>query len=112
MTDQVESEPEKDTSSDDDLDPEEKAEKNTNKERLRHFYDDYASDRAYTYGKLKFLVCCQLVLLILLGSEALTDEDVRANFFMPADSTQIVMCRFLCAVILHITLTDEVMQGF
>ena len=110
LADQGEAEPESDTS--ENSDPEGKAEEETNKERLRHFYDDYASDRAYTFGKLKFLVLCQLVLLVLLGSEALTDENVKANFFMPADSLQIVMCRFLCAVILHITLTDEVMQGF
>ena len=110
MADQGEAEPESDTS--ENSDPEGKAEEETNKERLRHFYDDYASDRAYTFGKLKFLVVCQLVLLGLLGSEALTDENVKANFFMPADSLQIVMCRFLCAVVLHITLTDEVMQGF
>ena len=88
------------------------AEKLTNEARLRHFYDDYASDRAYTNGKLRFLVLCQLVLLWLLVSEAFTDEDVRANFFMPADSLPIVLCRFLCAVVLHIGLTDEVMQGF
>ena len=80
--------------------------------RLKHFYDDYASERDYTFGKLTFLVVCQLVLLGLLGSEALTDEDVQASFFMPSDSLQIIMCRFLCAVILHIGLTDEVMQGF
>ena len=84
----------------------------TEEVRLKHFYDDYASERDYTFGKLKFLVVCQLVLLGLLGSEALTDADVQANFFMPSDSLQIIMCRFLCAVILHITLTDEIMQGF
>ena len=52
------------------------------------------------------------MLLCLLGAEALTDEGVLANFFLPADSLQIVLCRFLCAVVLHITLTDEIMQGF
>ena len=110
---QGEEPPEEFTSSEDlDITNEEKAEERTNKERLRHFYDDFASDRDYTFGKLYFLVMCQLVLLGLLGSEALTDEDVKANFFMPADSLQIVMCRFLCAIVLHITLTDEVMQGF
>ena len=108
--DQGEAEPEQTSS--EESDPEGAAEERTNAERIRHFYDDYASDRAYTYGKLRFLVLCQLVLLWLLGSEALTDEYILANFLMPADSLQIVLCRFLCAVVLHITLTDEVMQGF
>ena len=36
--------------SDDDASPEDV--------RLKHFYDDYASERAYTFGKLKFLVVC------------------------------------------------------
>ena len=93
-----------DDNSGDDVSPEEV--------RLKHFYDDYASERDYTFGKLKFLVVCQLVLLGLLGSEALMDEGVQANFFMPSDSLQIIMCRFLCAIILHLCLTDEIMQGF
>jgi len=29
-----------------------------------------------------------------------------------ADQQRIVLARFLCAVILHITLTDEIKQGF
>ena len=39
-----------DDNSGDDVSPEEV--------RLKHFYDDYASERDYTFGKLKFLVVC------------------------------------------------------
>ena len=47
-----------------------------------------------------------------LVSEIFTDSRVLEDFVQPAASQKIVLCRFLCAVILHITLTDEIKQGF
>ena len=53
-----------------------------------------------------------MLLLWFLGAEAITNEDMLAGFEQPAESQRIVLARFLCAVILHITLTDEIKQGF
>ena len=49
-----------------------------------------------------------MLLLWFLGAEAATNEDMVAGFEQPSESQRIVIARFLCAVILHITLTDEI----
>ena len=53
-----------------------------------------------------------MLLLWFLGAETLSDPAMLEGFEQPAESQRIVLARFLCAVILHITLTDEVKQGF
>ena len=58
------------------------------------------------------MVICQMLLIWFLGAETVTSMDVREGFATPAESMRIVLARFLCAVILHITLTDEIKQGF
>ena len=63
-------------------------------------------------GKFRFLILCQLMLLWFLGIEAVTNEDMVAAFKEPPASVPIVLARFLCAVFLHISLTDETKQGF
>lgn len=63
-------------------------------------------------GKFRFLILCQLLLLWFLGIEAVTNEDMVAAFKEQPASVQIVIARFLCAVFLHISLTDETKQGF
>ena len=82
------------------------------KQRLDKFYKNYAADRGYNTGKYRFLLICQILLLWFLGAETMTNEDMIAGFEQPAESMRIVLARFLCAVILHITLTDEIKQGF
>ena len=63
-------------------------------------------------GKFRFLILCQLLLLWFLGLEAVTNEDMVAAFKEEPASMPIVIARFLCAVFLHISLTDETKQGF
>ena len=58
------------------------------------------------------MVICQMLLIWFLGAETVTSMDIREGFATPAESMRIVLARFVCAVILHITLTDETKQGF
>ena len=62
-------------------------------------------------GKLRFLVLCQLVLLSLLAFEAFTDKEMKEKFATPPPSVNVVLCRFLCAIFLHISLADELNQA-
>lgn len=62
-------------------------------------------------GKLRFLVLCQLVLLGLLSIEAFTDQEMKDKFATPPPSVNVVLCRFLCAIFLHISLADELNQA-
>ena len=57
------------------------------------------------------MALCQLVLIWFLGSEATTHEDSIKAFKTPAPTGAIVLARFLCANIIHIHLTPEIMQG-
>ena len=97
-----------------DIDPDPKAKQESDtkdhfsKARLRNFYHYYASDRAECTGKYRFLILCQIMPLAFLVSELFTDSNVLEDFVQPATTQKIVLCRFLCAVILHITLTDEI----
>ena len=62
-------------------------------------------------GKLLFLVICQLTLVWLLLSEQLSYDDYAGAYKeMPAKET-LVICRFLCAIFLHISLADELEQS-
>ena len=60
---------------------------------------------------MRFLVVCQLVLLGLLAYEAFLTEDMKDKFAKPPPSVNIVLCRFLCAIFLHISLADELNQA-
>ena len=54
------------------------------------------------------MVLCQLLLIWFLGYESITGDDTVEAFKTPASSGSIVLARFLCAIVLHITLTDEI----
>ena len=57
------------------------------------------------------MALCQLVLIWFLGYEATKHEDAIEAFKTPAPTGAIVLARFLCANIVHIALTPEIMQG-
>ncbi len=58
------------------------------------------------------MVIAQVLLLVFLGYETCTDEEMVEKFKTAPTSASIVLARFLCAVFLHIILTDEIKQGF
>ena len=57
-------------------------------------------------GKKRFLVICQILLIWFLGLEAYGFDQVTIYAVPPSD-LRIALCRFLCAVFMHITLSDE-----
>lgn len=63
--------------------------------------------RIKTNGKMWFLVICEIVLLGALFHEQITSEDTIAAYKEYPNSPSIVLCRFLCAIFLHISLADE-----
>ena len=73
-----------------------------------NFYSDFRYFKKMMTGKWRFMVLCQLLLIWFLGFEALTSDDTVEAFKTPASSGAIVLARFLCAIVLHITLTDEI----
>ena len=77
-----------------------------------NFYKDFRAFKKAMTGKWRFMVLCQLLLIWFLGYEAITSDDTVDAFKTPASDGSIVLARFLCAIVLHITLTDEIKQGF
>ena len=59
----------------------------------------------------RFLVLCQLLLIAFLFHEAFFTGTVEL-YIVPPTANNIVMCRFLCAVFMHITLSKELTQSF
>ena len=72
----------------------------------------YQSNRRDITGKLCFLILCQLLLIYVLAREAVTSDQMIQDYKEPPASMQIVLCRFLCAIFLHIHLSDELDQSF
>jgi len=85
----------------------EESQNEANKDKS-NFYKDFGSYRKSLTGKWRFLVLCQLLLVWFLGYEAFTSADTVEAFKTPASAGSIVLARFLCAIVLHITLTDEI----
>ena len=56
-------------------------------------------------GKLFFLVVCELVLLYAVILEQMDGDNVAIYGLKPS-SPSIVICRFLCAIFLHISVSD------
>ena len=63
------------------------------------------------FGKRIFIFICQLLLLAFLWIEIVYGERGE-NFGVPPADIKIVLCRFLCAIFLHITLLDVFAQDF
>lgn len=72
----------------------------------------FVSNRREITGKLCFLVLCQMLLLYLVANETRTVEEMIEAYRTYPDSINIVLCRFLCAIFLHIHLSDELNQSF
>ena len=94
-------------SSPDDLDREDKEELR----KLNQFYKNYQTERKNAAGKTLFLFCCQMGMTYLLLSEFWYDDDFRADFFSAPESFAISFTRFLCAILLHVSLQEEIIQG-
>lgn len=63
-------------------------------------------------SKFRFLIVCEVMLLGFLAYEQLTTPEMVEAFKEPPANEGIVFARFLCAIFLHISLTDETKQGF
>ena len=72
----------------------------------------YSKRRIDVTGKLVFLIICQIMLILFLGAEAINSEDMISAYHEYPDGIQIVLCRFLCGIFLHISLADELDQSF
>ena len=59
----------------------------------------------------RFLVFCQILLVWLLGRGAYASF-MDGDYTEPPKDIWIVYCRLFCAVVLHITLSDELRQSF
>ena len=75
---------------------------------MKNFYNAYASDRAYVTGKCAFLLIMQLSLLVFLLVQSKNSEDLRAAYKVPAANSEVILASLVCALILHISLTDEI----
>ena len=73
------------------------------------WYDDSGRARNSMIGKRSFLIISQALLIALLGVESLKQVD---DYKDTPDNLWIVICRFVCAVFMHITLSDELRQSF
>lgn len=63
-------------------------------------------------GRLCFLIMCQFLLVFFLAWEQLTDDEMVLAYAVVPKNNTIVLSRFLCAIFLHISLADELIQGF
>ena len=73
-----------------------------------NFYKDFRYFKKMMTGKWRFMILCQLLLIWFLGYEAITSAETVEAFKTPASNGSIVLARFLCAIVLHITLADEI----
>ena len=80
-------------------------------DEAERFIKHFAHYRQKITGKTRFLALCQLILLGLLGYEALLTKEMRDKYATPPPSVNIVLCRFICAIFLHIAMADELNQG-
>merc|ERR1719507_573112 len=69
------------------------------------WYHEYLAAEESMFGKRVFLFLCQMLLLAFLWVEIVYGER-GLNYDEPPQDMKIVICRFLCAIFLHITLLD------
>lgn len=72
----------------------------------------YQALRDKAQAKSRFLISAQFLLLSFLVYEACTSDEMTADFKVTPHNATTVIARFLCAVFLHIILTDDIKQGF
>ena len=68
------------------------------------WYDQDEISMSRMFNNKRFLVICQLLLIWFLFGEAYSYDSVDL-YKAPPTEMKIVMCRFLCAVFMHITLS-------
>ena len=68
---------------------------------------DYKAERKQVYANFRYLTQAQIMLIIFLGYEAYTSDEMRANMTTPPENELIVLTRFVCASILHMILISE-----
>ena len=90
---------------------EESAQGENKKQQMTKAYDVYSSHRISITAKFYLLVAAQLILLWYMLIQAVTDDEIVENLTMPCEAVSTIIGRFVCAFIMHITLTAESKQG-
>ena len=78
---------------------------------MRQLYKNWRNERLNADVKTVFLMVCQLTLTIYLVKEVFNDPKFRNDFYAPPSDRIISFTRFLCAILLHVSLQDEITQG-
>lgn len=63
-------------------------------------------------GKARFLFLVQMLLVFFMGRETVYLEEMIEMFKKPPVSLELVLTRFMCAIFLHISLSNELKQSF
>ena len=70
-------------------------------------YDVHSAHRISITSKCYLLVFSQLVLLWYMLIQATSDSDMIESLTEPAEKVSTIIGRFVCSLIMHITLTNE-----
>lgn len=79
------------------------------KNQIKTAYDVHAAHRISITSKCLLLVCSQLILLWYMLIQTTNDDDMIESLAQPAEKVSIVVGRFVCALVMHVTLTGESM---
>ena len=79
--------------------------------KKEEFRKHFSHDRSTMVNKFRFLILAQISLTIFLILEVFKSPDMVADFRAIPPNLENVICRFLCAIFLHINLSDELAQG-
>lgn len=72
-------------------------------------FDEHVADAD---GRVILLIVCQLAFIGALAYELFTNSAYTETYTEYPDDTFVVVCRFFCAALLHVKLTQEVDQAF
>lgn len=61
-------------------------------------------------AQVLIVAICQIVLILIVSENQIFFVDNRANYTPPA-GIAVVVVRFICAILLHLTVSDEMSQG-
>ena len=76
------------------------------------FKAHFCYERSSMVNKFRFLVLIQFSLTIFLGLEIFLDKEKMEAFRAIPPNLRNVICRFFCAIFLHINLSAELAQTF
>ena len=74
---------------------------------MRLWIKNIEDNRLTMSGKFVFLVIVEMMLVWFLGREQFVNSEFAAAYAEMPESAIITICRFLCAIFLHISLADE-----